>query len=281
MGVAQSIADGQGHVRRAQLGQHRAVPEFHQGVDDAPAVDHRLHLLQGQLIEPHGLDELQALIHQGGAVDGDLGPHVPVGVLESVLRAHFFQLLIAFAIEGATAAGEPQAADLAAVPAALEALENGAVLGVYGHDLRPAAAGGLHHQLPGADQGLLVGQGDAPAQGDGGQGGLQANGPHQTGDHGVGLRRGGGPAQALPTGEHLCVQVAYPPAQRIRCVFIIKHSKARAKLPHLLFHDIHISSGGQSRRGKAQLPGRLEGLCADGAGGAQHGDDLAHSSIPQ
>jgi hypothetical protein len=41
-GISQGVADGQAHIRRSQLRQHRAVPKLHQGVNDALAVDHHV-----------------------------------------------------------------------------------------------------------------------------------------------------------------------------------------------------------------------------------------------
>ncbi|CAN4043729.1 Molybdenum transport system permease protein modB, partial [Dysosmobacter welbionis] len=72
-GVCHGISNGQAHIRCAQLGQDRPVPVLHQGVDDALPVDHHRHLVQRQTVEAHGLDDLQPLVHQRGAVYGDLG----------------------------------------------------------------------------------------------------------------------------------------------------------------------------------------------------------------
>ncbi|CAN3971336.1 Transcriptional regulator, AlpA family, partial [Dysosmobacter welbionis] len=64
--------------------------------------------------------------------------------------------------------GQDQPPDLPAVGAALKALEDGRVLRVHRHDLGAVRIRRIHHQLSGADQRLLVGQGDALSLPDGG-----------------------------------------------------------------------------------------------------------------
>ena len=41
----------------------------------------------GEVEEAAGLDDLEALVHHGGGVDGDALAHDPGGVLEGLLRA--------------------------------------------------------------------------------------------------------------------------------------------------------------------------------------------------
>ena len=70
-------------------------------MDNALALHHDLDLLGGQAEQPDRLDQLQALVHQGGRIDGDLGTHVPVGVLEGIGLGLAPQLLGLHAEEGA------------------------------------------------------------------------------------------------------------------------------------------------------------------------------------
>ena len=60
------IGNGNTHVRYAQLGHHRTVPVFNQGMDDRLRVDHHLNLFRRNVKKPTGLDHLQAFIHQCG-----------------------------------------------------------------------------------------------------------------------------------------------------------------------------------------------------------------------
>ena len=248
-------------------------------MDDALAVDHHVHLLHRQPVQPHGLDDLQALVHQGSRVDGDFCTHAPVGVFQGIGGGDGLQLLIGAAEEGTAGAGQQQPPDLIAVPAALETLENGAVLGVHGDDVRAAALRLGHDQLPGADQGLLIGQGDAFFLPDGGQGGLQAHAAHNGGDHGVGLGQLSRQQQALRPRLHPDVRVRQAQAQLPGGVPVVQHRQGGVKLPCLLLQQVHLAVGGQGRHGKAQLPGHLQGLAADGAGGAQQGNGFCHVAI--
>ncbi|CAN4030231.1 hypothetical protein MCGFDL_MCGFDL_09450, partial [Dysosmobacter welbionis] len=134
-GVCHGISNGQAHIRCAQLGQDRPVPVLHQGVDDALPVDHHRHLVQRQTVEAHGLDDLQPLVHQRGAVYGDLGSHGPVGVAEGIRFGHFAHFFIGHAVKRPAGTGQDQPPDLPAVGAALKALEDGRVLRVHRHDL--------------------------------------------------------------------------------------------------------------------------------------------------
>ena len=81
--------------------------------------------------EVHRLEPLQTLVHEGGGIDGDLGAHRPVGVLESVLYGNAGELFCRHAEERTAGAREPDGVDLVRT-LALEALEDGIVLGVDG-----------------------------------------------------------------------------------------------------------------------------------------------------
>ena len=234
VGIGQGIADGQLHVRRAQLGQHGPIPELHQGMHNALAVDHRLHLRKRQPVKPHGFDDLQTLIHQGSGVDGDFCAHGPVGVAQGVSRRHMLQLHKALAEKRPSGAGEQQALNFASVPAALKALKYSRMLRVHRHDLRAAALRLGHHQLPGAHQGLLIGQGNALFLSDGRESRLQTHAAHHRRDHGVGIRQLRRCQQALHAAHDLDGQVLQPLPQLPGRRLLIHGSKARAKLPCLL-----------------------------------------------
>ena len=99
-------------------------------------------LLERQVEQPVRLDHFQALVHQRGRVDGDLGAHAPGGVLERLGRRHV----------GSDSSGRSRNAPPDAVRAvadalgvrllALQALPDGAVLAVDREQrrARPAAA---------------------------------------------------------------------------------------------------------------------------------------------
>ena len=84
IGIGHRVADGQLHVGRTELREHRAVAVLDERMNDTLAVDDGIHLPQRQTVEPHGLDDLKALVHQRRGIDGDLRAHRPVGVTERV-----------------------------------------------------------------------------------------------------------------------------------------------------------------------------------------------------
>ncbi len=92
-GIGEGVLDGHRHIRHPQLGHHRVVLILDHGVDDALPVDHHLDAVLRQIKEPGRLDDLQALVHHGGGVDGDFGAHVPVGVAQGLLPGDGRKLL--------------------------------------------------------------------------------------------------------------------------------------------------------------------------------------------
>ena len=176
-------------------------------MDDTLPVDHRVHTVKREIVQAHGLNDLQPLVHQGGGVDGDLGTHGPVGVLQRVAGGHALQLRIGHAEERAAGAGQDQPLDLPLVTAALQALKDGGVLAVHRNDLRAVLFGGGHHQLTGTHQRFLVGKGDAPSKADGSQGGFQPHAAHHGGHHGVGFFHLCRRQQTFCSGAHLDIRI--------------------------------------------------------------------------
>ena len=106
--VAEGVGDWQAHIGLAELGLHGAVGEFDHGMDDTLRVDDYLDLVEGHSKQPACLDDFQALVHQGGGIDGHLGPHVPIGMLQSGLPAHAGQFGQGSIQERASRGGEEE-----------------------------------------------------------------------------------------------------------------------------------------------------------------------------
>jgi hypothetical protein len=88
-----------------------------------------------QVEEPLRLDGLQPFVHQAGAVDGDLGTHVPVGVLQRLrLGVTAASSVACHPTERTTAGGEHDLLDRV-VPLPRHALEDGTVLAVHRIDI--------------------------------------------------------------------------------------------------------------------------------------------------
>ena len=86
VGPGQRQRDRQPHVRRAGLGDGRAVGEGDHRVHDRLRVHHDVDVGVGDVEEQVRLDQLQALVDQGRGVDGDDRPHVPGGVGQGLAR---------------------------------------------------------------------------------------------------------------------------------------------------------------------------------------------------
>ncbi len=177
----QAPCDRQAHVRRAGMGQRRAVHELHQRVDHRLRVHHDDDPVHRHVEEQVRLDDLEALVHQRGRVDRDDRSHRPGRVRQRLRQGDLAQLVTGPAAEGPSAGCEDQPPDLLG-PSPLQSLCQGRVLGVHRHDL--SGCGGSLHQRPADDQRLLVRQRQQAARVERGEGGGQSDGArHPVEDH--------------------------------------------------------------------------------------------------
>ena len=118
-------------------------------MDDRLRVNDDLDVVVVQAKEVVGLDHLQALVHQGGGIDRDLAPHAPVGVAGGIGHGGLVQISRVPVAEGTAAGGQlnpaqpwggnPRGKACGVGPGrALQALEDGGVLGVGGQQARAA-----------------------------------------------------------------------------------------------------------------------------------------------
>ena len=239
-------------------------------------MDYHLDVVRRHAEQMHGLHKFQALVHHGGAVHGDFGAHAPVGMLHRLLRGHVLQLSPGLTPEGAAGTGEQDLAQLPLLPAH-QALEDGGMLRIHRHDLCPFLRRPGHDDVPGTDQGLLVGQGNALFPVDGGQGGLQAHRAGYGGDHAVRLLHGGGPDQALHAGAHLNVRVGHGDFELLGGLLIVYRHEPGVQPPGLLLQQVDLPVGGESRHRHTDMLRHGNGLPADGAGAAQNGNGFYHT----
>ena len=130
-GMVEGVLDGDAHVGEPELGLLRAVHELDERVDEALGVDDDVDVLVGDIVEPVRLDDLQALVHERGRVDGDLGAHRPGGVGQGVRRGRGGHGLRRPVAERPAGGGQDEPRDAAQVLAD-EALPDGRVLRVDG-----------------------------------------------------------------------------------------------------------------------------------------------------
>ena len=111
VGIGQRVLDRKSHVRGAQLGLEGAVHEPDGGVDDALRVDDHLDRVVVDIVQPVGLDDLQALVGERRRVDRDLGAHRPGRVAERLGGRDRGELLGRRIEERTARCGQDQARD--------------------------------------------------------------------------------------------------------------------------------------------------------------------------
>ena len=246
-------------------------------MDNALTMDQHIHLFQGQVVQLHGFDHFQALVHQGGAVYGDLGAHLPVGMPQGIVLGNPAELLPVHAEEGTPGAGQDQSADLRPVPYPHQALENRGVLRIHRHNFRPAPLCLGHNQLTGTDQGFLVGKTDALSRTNGSQSWLQSQHTHNRRDDAVRITPGSRGQQAFfpphDPGRKIADQVfqcqgTFPGA----C-----HRQLRPEFTALFGKSLNIGSRGQGTHPDLGIhTHHIQALPPDGAGGTENTDTVNH-----
>ena len=191
VGMRERVEDRQLHRREAQLRDDAAVAELGEGVHDALRVHHDVERVVRQPEQEVRLDELERLVGQRRAVDGDLAsPCSRSGGLSAsvtVAGVHARRLPVA---ERTARRGEDEPREPAVAPG--DALQHGAVLRVHRDQLAPALAGGARHELAGHHQRLLVGQRHALPRAQRGERGIEPGRADDRVEHDVhvGVRRG-------------------------------------------------------------------------------------------
>ena len=201
-GIRHGETNRDAHIRHAKLRHHGAVDKFDERVDDRLPVDDGRDLLQRQAVEAHRLNDLEALVHQRRAVDGDLRPHFPVRMLQRVVLRLSGKRFARHAEKRPAGAGQNQPPHLFLVAAAHQALKDRRMLGVNGDDLRAAPRGFLHDQFARADERLLVGEGDALSLADGRERRPQADHAGHGSHDGVGAGQRRCLEQTVHPGDH-------------------------------------------------------------------------------
>ena len=92
--------------RRADVGEHRAVGELDQAVDQRLGVDDHVDPLVRGAEQVVSLHQLEALVHQRRRVDRDLAAHRPGGVRQRLLDRHLLELLARAPAERPAAGGD-------------------------------------------------------------------------------------------------------------------------------------------------------------------------------
>jgi hypothetical protein len=220
----------------------------------------------GHREEPPGLDHLQTLVHQRGAVQRDLAAHGPGGVLQGLRGGDVLQVAPLAPAERPARGGEDDLADVSG-PVSPQALVDRAVLAVDRQETHSLGLDERHHDLAGGDQHLLAGEGDLLAGLDGRDRGSQPDHSRHADDHEVGLRQGGELHQRLHPRRNLRVRVE-------------QRQLGFGELRALAEQKLGVRAGGQADHLQpvGMLPDDVERLAADAARGAEN-DDPLHRGI--
>mmetsp|Transcript_4993 Transcript_4993/g.14171 ORF Transcript_4993/g.14171 Transcript_4993/m.14171 type:complete len:287 (-) Transcript_4993:71-931(-) len=207
----------------------------------------------------------------GGSLGLD-GPGVPL--------AHVEQLVLAQIAEG-TATGRQNDATESTLRHALQALEDGGVLGIGGEHVDPVLLDEGEDDGTAADEGLLVGEGDVLAELDGRDGGLQSRRADDAGNDRVGRVDGGDGVDALGSVKEFGHRAGI--ARRLEAVGNLlgglggRHGHDLGLvLGHLLGHQFGIAPGAQGVDDEVVRAGvdDVERLRPDGPSRAQEGQAL-------
>ena len=119
------------------------------------------------------LDQLEALVHERGRVDGDLRAHAPGRVRERLDGAHVGEVGAAPAAERPARGGEHERVHGVRRPP-VEELKRGRVLGVDREQAPSPAPPGGHREVAAGDEALLVREREVDAALEGPEGRRQA-----------------------------------------------------------------------------------------------------------
>ena len=254
------------------------IAELHRRMHDALALHHDLDLLRRQAEQPHCLDQLQTLVHQGGRVNGDLCAHVPVGVLEGIRLGLTAQLLGLHPEEGAAGCREQDLGQAGGTLLILQALEDGRMFTVHRQQLYTMLCHGLCDQMAAGDKTLLVGKGQIMPAFDRAQAGTKACNAHHAVQHHIGAVQCGQllePFRPYQQPGRICTtgKLRIQPAGRIR----VGHADiARMKLFDLLQDLVYMAVGRKAEHLIALCTDHIQTLGANGTGRTQQSDFFRH-----
>ena len=162
--------------------------QLHPTVNDALGMNDHLNAVVLHAEKPLGCHDLQRLVEQGGAVDGDFLTHDPVGMLQRLCLGGAADGGFIPRAERPAGAGQDDLVDGIA-RRTLQTLENGAVLAVHRQEgMLARLPGCFHHQMAAGDQCFFIGQQHPFVLKEGFQYAFQARHAHHGHQHIVAVR---------------------------------------------------------------------------------------------
>ena len=237
--VAESVCDGEMHVGGAELGLDRTVVELYHGVDYRLRMYHGHDTVDAYVEEPASLDYLESLVDHRSRIDGNLGAHDPVGVMQGVGGRDAAQLAGCEIAERATRCGDDEAAHLV-VALAAEALVDGRVFRVDRYDARAGGIEALRHERTGGDESLLVGECYILFGLDGAEGRHQSGVAYGGCDNLVDVVARHRVGYCLGSGGSLYAERSEGVAKLAIAAFVGYDGKGRTQLPALPYEQIDV-----------------------------------------
>jgi hypothetical protein len=116
----------------------------------------------GNVEQPAGFNDFEALVHQRGGIDSDTASHFPGGMIERLLDSDGVKIGFGRVQERTAGGGEPDGGDLVHASAA-QALVDGIVLGIDREERLALLAGFGGDEFAGGNETFFVGEADGLA----------------------------------------------------------------------------------------------------------------------
>ena len=141
-----------------------------------------------QIKKPMRFDHFKRLVHKRGAVDGDLGSHLPCWMIQRLLNCGVESVLAAPCAKWSAACCKNNARDFF-LNAGAQALSKSAVLAVHWQQCHSSSFGGGCHKRAGRNQSFFICKRNGATHFNGGQSGGQAREANHGGHHNVARAR--------------------------------------------------------------------------------------------
>ena len=247
-------------------------------MDHALRVNYDLNIVRRHAEQAHRFDKLQSLVHQGGAVDGNLRTHIPARMLNRFRRGNCLEFFTAPAAERSAGTGQENLVQFSG-PAPREALENRRMLGIHRNDFGTGFGSTLHHKLAGTDKRLLIGQRNALFCLNGGQSRLQTDSAGHRGHNAVDAVQRRSFDQALHAASDPNPGIREGNLQLFCRVLVKNRHKLGLEFSRLLLQPVDLPVCGQRRNPDSGIFRNRGGLTPDGPGAAENGNRFHHNTV--
>ncbi len=185
LGPSEAVGDRCAHVRAAQLREHRAVGQRDEAMHDGLRMDQDVELGGRQSEQMMRLDQLEPLVHQRRRIDGHLGSHRPVRMIERLLGRGFGHLRAAPGAEWTAGRREADGLDQV-VPGVRHDLKRRGMLRVDRQQRGARSGDFLHEKMTCRDEAFLGGERGRSPLADSSERRLQARGADDRRHHPIG-----------------------------------------------------------------------------------------------